>query len=78
MAGSNALARIPVRLNALWVLGFWMAFQVYSAFSGSGDSQIAWWTHVGGLATGAVLALFLRRRGVSLFARAGPAFPPPG
>jgi membrane associated rhomboid family serine protease len=69
------LARIPLRLDAFWVLGFWIVFQVYSAFAGTGDSQIAWWTHVGGLATGAVLVLFLRRRGVALFARTDPGAP---
>jgi membrane associated rhomboid family serine protease len=67
------LGPIPVRLRALWVLGFWIAFQVYSALAGTGDSQIAWWTHVGGLATGAVLILFLRRRDVALFAKSAPA-----
>jgi rhomboid family protein len=72
------LGPIPVRLRALWVLGFWIAFQFYSAFSGTSDSQIAWWTHVGGLATGAVLILFLRRRDVALFASTDPpaAMPP--
>ena len=71
------LGPIRVRLRALWVLGFWIAFQVYSAFASSGDSQIAWWTHVGGLATGAVLILFLRRRDVALFASSAPAAPVP-
>jgi membrane associated rhomboid family serine protease len=71
------LGPIPVRLRALWVLGFWIAFQVYSALTGRGDSQIAWWTHVGGLVTGAVLVLFLRRRDVPLFASADPGVPAP-
>jgi len=66
------LGPIRVRLRALWVVGLWIAFQVYSAFASSGDSQIAWWTHVGGLATGAVLILFLRRRDVALFAKRDP------
>jgi membrane associated rhomboid family serine protease len=66
-----------VRLRALWVLGFWIAFQVYSALTGRGDSQISWWTHVGGLVTGAVLVLFLRRSDVPLFASADPGVPTP-
>jgi len=66
------LGPIPVRLRALWVLGFWIALQVYSAFASTGDSQIAWWTHVGGLATGALLILFLRRPDVALFASSPP------
>jgi len=69
------LGRIPIRLNAFWVLGFWMVVQVYSAFAGNGDSRIAWWTHVGGLVTGAILVLFLRRRGVTLFARTDSGAP---
>jgi membrane associated rhomboid family serine protease len=69
------LGRIPLRLNAFWVLGFWIVFQVYTAISGRGDSQVAWWTHVGGLITGGVLVLFLRRRGVTLFSSADPGAP---
>jgi membrane associated rhomboid family serine protease len=69
------LGRIPLRLHALWVLGFWIVFQLYTAVAGVGDSQVAWWTHVGGLMTGAVLVLFLRRRGTVLFSRADPGAP---
>jgi membrane associated rhomboid family serine protease len=28
---------------------------------------VAWWAHIGGLLAGAVLILFMRRRGVVLF-----------
>jgi len=69
------LGRIPLRLNALWVLGFWIVFQVFTAVAGVGDSKVAWWTHVGGLMTGAVLVLFLRRRGTVLFSRTDPGAP---
>lgn len=62
-------ARIPVRLSAMWVLGFWIVLQVWNAYAGE-DQQIAWWAHIGGLAVGAVLVLFLRRPGVPLFDRA--------
>ena len=68
-------ARIPLRLHALWVLGFWIVFQFYTALAGGGDSRVGWWTHVGGLITGAVLVLFLRRRGTVLFSRADPGAP---
>src|SRR5262249_49118547 len=44
--------RIPLRLSALWVLGFWIVFQIFTAFAGTGDNRVAWWTHVGGLVTG--------------------------
>jgi membrane associated rhomboid family serine protease len=32
-------------------------------------NQIAWWAHIGGLAAGAVLILFMRRPGLPLFDR---------
>jgi membrane associated rhomboid family serine protease len=31
--------------------------------------QVAWWAHIGGMAAGAVLILFMRRPGVPLFDR---------
>jgi membrane associated rhomboid family serine protease len=63
-----ALGRIPLRLNALWILGAWILFQIYGLVFAAPD-EIAWWTHVGGLITGAILVLVLRRRGVPLFDR---------
>jgi membrane associated rhomboid family serine protease len=69
------LLRLPVRLRVEYVLGFWIAFQIYSALAG-GDSEVAWWVHVGGLATGAVLVVFMRQKGVPLFAKALPEHPP--
>ena len=68
------LFRIPVRLRVEYVLGFWILFQVYAAFAGGGEN-IAWWVHVGGLATGAILVLFMRQKGVPLFAKALPEHP---
>ncbi|MEJ0098059.1 MAG: rhomboid family intramembrane serine protease [Bauldia sp.] len=41
------LFRIPLRLRVEYVLGFWVAFQIYSAVVGS-DDQVAWWVHLGG------------------------------
>ena len=61
-----ALWRIPLRISAAWVLGFWVLLQVFSAVTSSGEG-IAWWAHVGGLSAGAVLILFMRRPGVKLF-----------
>ena len=74
-------ARIPIRLNALWVLGFWILFQFYSIAVATPDDEVAWSMHIGGLVTGAILVLFLRRRGVPLFDRgvqviAVPPLPP--
>ena len=64
------LFRIPLRLRAFWVLGFWVLFQFYSILVAQPSEQVAWWAHVGGLVTGAILVLVLRRRGVPLFDRA--------
>ena len=63
------LMRIPIRLPAYWVLGFWVLFQIYSILTAEPGDRIAWWAHIGGLITGAVLVLVLRRRGVPLFDR---------
>ena len=65
---------IPVRLRVEYLLGIWILFQIYAAVSG-GRGNIAWWVHVGGLATGAILVLFMRQKGVPLFAEALPEHP---
>lgn len=74
------LARVPLRLSAFWVLGFWVLFQVYAILVAQPGDEVAWWSHIGGLITGAILVVFLRRRGVPLFdrARALPAPAPLG
>lgn len=61
-------ARIPLRLTAQWLLGAWVLFQIGNLVLAE-ESQVAWIAHVGGLATGAVLVLFMRRKGVELFDR---------
>ncbi len=61
-----AFGRIPLRLSAVYVLGFWVVFQVIAVFTGS-QSNVAWWTHLGGLACGAALVLVMRRRNTPLF-----------
>ena len=69
---------LPLRLRVEYVLGFWILFQVYAAVVGAqatGGADVAWWVHVGGLATGAVLVLFMRQKGVPLFAKALPEHP---
>ncbi|MFC6654383.1 rhomboid family intramembrane serine protease [Roseibium salinum] len=63
-----ALGRLPLRLSAFWLLGTWVVYQFVSAVV-SADSQVAFIAHVGGLVAGAVLVVFLRRRGVPLFDR---------
>lgn len=63
-----ALWRIPIKITAFWALGFWIVFQLGNlVLDPNGD--VAWWAHAGGLATGALLILFMRRKGVPLFDR---------
>jgi membrane associated rhomboid family serine protease len=59
---------IPLHIRAVWVLGIWVATQVIMVLVSPVD-QVAWWAHIGGLAAGAVLVLFMRRPGVPLFDR---------
>ena len=61
-----ALWRIPIRITAAWALGIWIAAQFGNLLFESEES-VAWWAHIGGLLAGAVLILFMRRRGVVLF-----------
>ena len=57
---------IPLPIPALWMLGVWIAVQVFYAVVGS-DEPIAWWAHVGGIVAGAALAVPFKRREVPLF-----------
>ncbi len=56
----------PLKIRAFWVLGAWVLMNVAFAILPV-DPQVAWWAHVGGIVTGALLVLVLRRRGVPLF-----------
>jgi membrane associated rhomboid family serine protease len=71
---------IPLHIPALWAIGAWIATQVVMVLLPA-SGPVAWWAHIGGLITGAVLVLFLRRPGVELFRReavpAAPTAPPP-
>lgn len=51
---------VPVPLQAVWVLGGWFLLQVYNLAAAAPGSDIAWWDHMGGFATGIVLTLALR------------------
>ncbi|WP_415714896.1 rhomboid family intramembrane serine protease [Roseibium sp.] len=59
------LGRIPLRLTARWMLGAWILFQFVNLLIAE-DSDTAWIAHIGGLIAGAVLVLFMRRKGVPL------------
>jgi membrane associated rhomboid family serine protease len=57
---------LPVPLPAIWVLGGWFLLQVYSLAAATSGSEVAWWAHMGGFATGITLTLALRRRLLAL------------
>ncbi|KFL29287.1 hypothetical protein JP75_22205 [Devosia riboflavina] len=56
---------IPLPVPAFWMLGFWVATQLFYVVIGSQES-VAWWAHIGGFVAGVVLAALMRRRGVML------------
>jgi membrane associated rhomboid family serine protease len=62
------LWRIPLRLSAVWPIAVWIGFQIVQIAT-AGESDIAWWAHVGGLAAGALLIVILKRPEVPLFDR---------
>lgn len=57
---------IPVPLPALWVLGFWVASQIFFAVTEIG-SEVAWWAHVGGMIAGAILVIVFKKPETPLF-----------
>jgi membrane associated rhomboid family serine protease len=59
---------IPLRVTATWILGLWIATQVFMVLINRGD-YVAWWAHIGGALAGAVLVVWLRRPTVALFDR---------
>lgn len=61
-----AFARIPVLVPASWFVGAWFLMNIYSGFYAA-DREVAWWAHVGGFASGALLVFVLRPAGVALF-----------
>lgn len=57
---------IPLPVPAFWMLGFWIATQLFYALVGSPE-PVAWWAHIGGAAAGVVLGALMKRRSVPLF-----------
>lgn len=57
---------IPLPIPALWMLGVWIATQIFYLVIGS-QEPVAWWAHLGGIAAGALLAVPFKRREVPLF-----------
>jgi membrane associated rhomboid family serine protease len=60
------LGIIPLRIRAYWVIGSWALWQVIEASIRQQDG-VAYWAHVGGLVSGAVLFAVMRPAGVKLF-----------
>jgi membrane associated rhomboid family serine protease len=69
------LGIIPLRLRAYWVIGLWVIMQIVDLTNGVQDG-VAYWCHIGGLITGAVLFFFMRPPGIRLFdcAHSEPVF----
>jgi membrane associated rhomboid family serine protease len=59
---------IPLKLPALFAIGFWFAIQLVSAFVG-GDEGVGWFAHLGGFVSGLVLIPLMRRRYDPVLAR---------
>ena len=60
------LAFIPLRFSAGIVIGVWIVYQLASAIL-LPSQTVAWWAHVGGFFTGAILVVLMKRREVPLF-----------
>ena len=60
--------RVPLYLPAYLVLAMWLGFQLYNILT-AGGSQVAWWAHVVGFVTGALLVIPLRDRRIPLLDR---------
>lgn len=59
---------IPLRVTAVWILGLWIATQLFMVLLNRED-QVAWWAHIGGVLAGGLLVPFMRRPGVPLLDR---------
>jgi membrane associated rhomboid family serine protease len=57
---------IPLPIPALWMLGVWIATQIFNVIVGS-EEPVAWWAHLGGMVAGVILALPFKRKEVQLF-----------
>lgn len=64
------LGRIPLPIPALYCLGAWIALQLYNSLT-SQQETVAWWAHVGGAITGAILIPLMKSPDVKLFGRSG-------
>ena len=65
----------PVRIAAMWAIGFWVGLQFFDILSGD-DDGVAYAAHIGGLAAGALLFFLLRPKDVELFECVEEVTPP--
>ena len=57
-----------IPLPAVWVLGFWIIFQILNSMVGGGaQGGVAWFAHIGGFVAGMALIPFFKYRHVPLF-----------
>jgi membrane associated rhomboid family serine protease len=57
---------IPLRIRAFWVIGVFVLTQLWN-LEATGRSEVAYWCHLGGMLTGAILFPLMRLPGVQLF-----------
>jgi membrane associated rhomboid family serine protease len=69
---SLAFMRIPLRLPAYWIIGAWVATQVFFIIAGIEDGT-AWWAHIGGFIAGLLLVVIFKRANQPLFGGAPEA-----
>ncbi len=62
------LFRIPLPLPAFIPIALWI-IQQFGMLALDLDGRVSWGAHVGGIICGAILVLFMRRKGVPLFDR---------
>jgi membrane associated rhomboid family serine protease len=65
-----AFMRVPLRISAGLALMVWIGLNIVSAYMAwvhKDSGGTAWWAHIGGLAAGAILIIFMRRPGIPLF-----------
>ena len=52
----------PMKISALFVVGFWFMLQLFSvAVTPPDQPGVAWWAHIGGFGAGAVLTPLFSR-----------------
>ncbi len=62
------MMRLPLRLPAYWIIGFWVGLQVFNLLNAS-EGHVAWWAHIGGFLAGVLMIPFFKRSPLPLFDR---------